>query len=213
MDFFQTIDNKFYEKYFQTEKYKEILKNTKSLKDFGELDFHAMIDFKKDDYVITHCNLNLLQSGFSKRAWTILPKDTYKSNGRVRHEQINIQIGPIMNIQIHSYQSGEISEKIDIPSYDVGSIDHFDIYIFRNNNLIGGKPFEKISIKDLIVKNDFLGNNEKARETCFLEFLSDKKGESDLLSHDKSIFLLTKLCESVASKKNKIVYKEEKNDK
>ena len=119
MDFFQTIDNKFYEKYFQTEKYKEILKNTKSLKDFGELDFHSMIDFKMDDKIITHCTLNLMQSGFSKRAWKNLPKDTYKANGRVRHERVNIHVGPILNIQIHSYQSYEVNEKSDILKDDI----------------------------------------------------------------------------------------------
>ena len=211
-DFFETLDNSFYEKVFKTSQYKEILNNKEDVKDFGELDFHAMIDFKKDDDIITHCNLNLLQSGFSKRAWTELPNDTYKSNGRVRHERIDIQIGPIMNIQIHSYQSSEINEKNDIANYEVGSSDHFDIYIFRNNNLIGEKAFEKISIKDLIDKNDFLGNNEKAREKCFLEYLNDIKGQSDLLKHETSIYLLTKLCESVANKTNRVECEWGKNE-
>ena len=206
-DFFNTVDNDFYEKNLNTTRFSNILTNKESVKEFGELDFHAMIDFKKDDYIITHCNLNLLQSGFSKRAWLDLPTDTYKSNGRVRHERIDIQIGPIMNIQIHSYQAVEYNEKHLIENYDIGSSDHFDIYIFRNNNLIGGKPFEKISIKDLAGTNDFYGNNEKAREQCFLEFINNKKGRSDLLRHEESIFLLMKLCESVANGKNQISFK------
>ena len=204
IDFFKTLDNDFYKKYLKTNKYENILNDSEKVKDYGELDIHSMIEFKKDDILITHCNLNLLQSGFSKRSWCELPQDTYKSNGRVRHEHINIQIGPIMNIQVHSYQSVEINEKSNIKNYDVGSIDHFDIYIFRNNNLIGGKPFEKISINELMDKNDFLGNNEKARELCFLEFLENKKSESDLLNHEDSILLLTKLCESILKKDKKI---------
>lgn len=203
-DFFTTIDNDFYKKYLNTNKYKEILANKEKVYNFGELDVHSMIDFKNNDSIITHCNLNLLQSGFSRRAWTELPEDTYKSNGRVRHERVDIQIGPIMNIQIHSYQSHEIHEKSDIPDYEIGSNDHFDIYVFRNSNIIGGKPFEKISIKELLKKNDFFGNNEKAREMCFLDFINDKKGESDLLKHDESILLLTKLCESVSNGTNSI---------
>ena len=206
-DFFETLDNNFYKKTLRTNEYFEILLNKESVNNFGELDFHSMLDFKKDDYIITHCNLDLLQSGFSKRAWTKLPSDTYKSNGRVRHETINIQIGPIMNIQIHSYQSGEINEKSEIVNYDVGSIDHFDIYVFRNNNLIGGKSFERISISDLVSKNDFLGNNEKARETCFLEYLNNVKGESDLLRHNLSVLLLSKLCESVSKGNNSLDFK------
>ena len=39
---------------------------------------------------------------------------------------------------------------------------------------------------------------------CFLEFINDKKSESDLLKHDKSILLLTKLCESISNGTNKI---------
>lgn len=206
-DFFETLDNDFYKNILGTNEYSKILSNKEKVNNFGELDFHAMLDFKKDESIITHCNIDLLQSGFSKRAWTKLPIDTYKANGRVRHEMVNIQIGPIMNIQIHSYQSEEINKKSEIKNYDVGSIDHFDIYVFRNNNLIGGKSFEKISISDLVHKNDFLGNNEKAREKCFLEYLNDKKGESDLLKHDLSILLLSKLCESVSKKNNVLEFK------
>ena len=97
--------------------------------------------------------------------------------------------------------------KSEIVNYDVGSIDHFDIYVFRNNNLIGGKSFERISISDLVSKNDFLGNNEKARETCFLEYLNNVKGESDLLRHNLSVLLLSKLCESVSKGNNSLDFK------
>ena len=106
-----------------------------------------------------------MQSGFSRRSWYNLPKDIYKGNGRVRHERLNIEVGPLMNIQIHSYQAYEISEKERIFNNNVGSIEHFEIYIFRNCNLIGGKPFEKIDL-DTLSDNDkqyFCDKNEKAR--------------------------------------------------
>ena len=112
-----------------------------NFKNFGEIDFHSIINFKKDDKTITHCTLNLIQSGFSWRSWCNLPQDIYKGNGRVRHETLNIEVGPLMNIQIHSYQDYENSEKERIINNNVGSIDHFEIYIFRNCKLIGGKPF------------------------------------------------------------------------
>lgn len=201
-DFFYNIDNNFYKSCFNTNKFFEILKKPNLTIKFGELDFHSMMDFKSQNNIVTHCSFNLLQSGFSKRAWTELPNDIYKSNGRVRHERINIQIGPIMNIQIHSYQAFEINEKIDFDNYGIGGKDHFDIYIFRNSNLIGGKAFEKISIKDLINKeNDsFLGNNEKAREICFCSFFNNDVNNSNLLAHQKSILLLSNMCKSIASK-------------
>ena len=73
-----------------------------TFKNFGEIDFHSIINFKKDDKTITHCTLNLIQSGFSWRSLCYLPKDIYKGNGRVRHERLNIEVGPLMNIQIDS---------------------------------------------------------------------------------------------------------------
>ena len=207
-DFFKTIENDFYKLYLNTNKFENILTNPSFVKGFGELDFHAMIDFKQDNDILTHCSLNLMQTGFSKRAWTELPKDTYKANGRVRHERINIQVGPLLNIQIHSYQANEINDSIKLPKNSPGGIDHFDIYIFRNTKLIGGEVFEKVSLKDLDKDKDlFIGNNEKARERCFLDFINNNSQDSDLLKHQKSILLLTKLCESIASNRNIINFK------
>ena len=42
--------------------------------------------------IITASFLNLLQFGFSRRAWTYHPLDNYKGNGRVRHETLNLQM-------------------------------------------------------------------------------------------------------------------------
>ena len=88
--------------------------------------------------MLTYANLNLLHYGFSRRAW-IESKDYYKSNGRIRHESINIQVGTLMNVQVHSYQSKEIKDRTDCTSEEeVGGLEHFDIEIYRNSDLIGG---------------------------------------------------------------------------
>ncbi len=205
-DFMNNIDNNFYHNYMNTNKFDKIFNEKNLVNDFGELDIHAIMDFKKGNDIITNCSFNLMQSGYSRRSWVELPIDTYKSNGRVRHERINIQVGPLMNVQIHSYQAQEINDQRKINEYDVGGLNHFDIYIFRNEKIIAGKPFEKISIKDLTMKSEteFLGNNEKARERCFYNFLFTEKRTSDLLEHQKSILLLEKMCEAIASNKGKI---------
>jgi len=206
-DFFKTIDNDFYNKFLHTNKFHDILKDSDKVSSFGELDFHSMIDFKIDNNVITHCSLNLMQSGFSKRAWTKLPEDTYKANGRIRHERVNIHVGPLLNIQIHSYQSYEKHEKTNLSKDEIGGIDHFDIYIFRNTNIIGGKSFEKISLKEIDNGDVMLGNNEKARLKCFLNYINNRESESDLKYHKQSILLLEKLCESISNHTNKINFK------
>jgi predicted dehydrogenase len=202
-DSLTVINDQDYQNLFRTHKFDNIFKISENkFKNYGEIDFHSIINFKKDDKTITNCTLNLMQSGFSRRSWSNLPKDIYKGNGRVRHERLNIEVGPLMNIQIHSYQAYEISEKERIFNNNVGSIEHFEIYIFRNCNLIGGKPFEKIDL-DTLPDNDkeyFCDKNEQARENCFISFLDNKNDESDLLRHKNAIDLTWKAFEIMATK-------------
>ena len=204
VDFFTVFNNYDYKKILRTNRFEEVLKNQEQFRDFGEIDFHSIINFKSKDKLITNCSLNLMQSGFSKRAWCTLPKDTYKSNGRVRHERVNIQIGPLMNIQIHSYQAYEIKDREKMCNNSVGSVEHFDIYVFRNNELIGGKAFEFLDIATLSDKEKkyFIGYNEKARENCFINFLLNIDDSSDLLEHRASIELTEKAYETLSRKKN-----------
>lgn len=202
-DSFYVINAQDYRNIFNTNEFDEFfVKKIPNFNNFGEIDFHSIINFKNKDKTITNCSLNLMQSGFSRRSWCSLPKDIYKGNGRVRHERLNIQVGPLMNIQIHSYQAYEISDNEKPHNNDVGSIEHFDIYVFRNAKLIGGKPFEFINIASLSEKDKkyFFGYNEKARENCFLSFLDNTNQDSDLLKHKKSIELVSKAYEIMATK-------------
>jgi hypothetical protein len=204
-DFLNVINNDNYKLIFNTEKFNEIFeeeKNNNIYKNYGEIDFHSIINFKQDDKIITNCSLNLMQSGFSKRSWIELPKDIYKGNGRIRHERLNINVGPLLNIQIHSYQAYEINDKDKFLNNNVGSVEHFDIYIFRNSKIIGGKSFELIDIATLSDKDKefFNGYNEKARENCFLSFLNNSNCDSDLLNHKNSIEIVQKAYEIMATK-------------
>ena len=202
-DSLTVINNQDYQKLFNTGKFNNIFNmEENTFKNFGEIDFHSIINFKKDDKTITNCTLNLMQSGFSRRSWCDLPQDIYKGNGRVRHERLNIEVGPLMNIQIHSYQAYEFFEKERIFNNNVGSIEHFEIYIFRNYKLIGGKPFEKFDL-DTISDDDqafFCDKNEQARENCFISFLENINHESDLLRHKDAINLTWKAFEIMATK-------------
>jgi hypothetical protein len=112
--------------------YYELWRNEKYLQ-MGELDILALFEFSRGSQVVTTCSLNLLQSGFTRRAWTTLPADNYKGNGRVRHETLNLQVGPLMNIQVHSYQAYEIKEHDNesIDHHAAGGLEHFDIQILR----------------------------------------------------------------------------------
>ena len=175
-------------------KYYELNKNPKFNK-FGEKNYYTSIDFKNNNnQLITHANLNLLHYGFSRRGW-IQSKDYYKNNGRIRHESINIQVGTLMNIQIHSYQSKEIKDRTNsyLLEEQVGGLEHFDIDIYRNSDLIGGKPFERIKLGDLYSekeKKNILGYNELSREVYLTNFLKGKCDRGDVKDQSLAIEIL-----------------------
>lgn len=175
----------------------------------GELDMLALLEFSRDSHVVTTCSLNLLQSGFSRRAWTNLPIDNYKGNGRVRHETLSLQMGPLMNIQVHSYQAHEIKERHN-SAYDhdsAGGLEHFDIHIFRNSEIIGGPAHEIFKGKDLFPQkiessNHFIGFNEYARFECLSDFLNGKMGKSMLQAQTFTIDLVTHAYISMCRKRS-----------
>lgn len=163
----------------------------------GEVDSYTNFSLRDGDHpldrenVISFGHLDMLQSGFSNRAWYDLPKDTYKGNGRLRHEYINLHIGPLFNIQLHSYQSGRMD---DHSKYDVGGMEHQEVNFFRNDKLIGGKPFDTINFgKDMRDKYSsdlpqYLGQNEASRYIIFKKLLDGKKSstliENQLLTNE-----------------------------
>ena len=168
-------------------------KNT-NLKGYGEKNYYGLLSFyNENNRLITTVNMNLLHYGFSRRGW-IDSRDFYKSNGRIRHEKINIQVGSLMNIQVHSYQSKEISERKKLlEEINTGGLEHFDIDIYRNVELIGGKAYERIRLCDLyddINQAHFNGYNEYSREECLTEFLNNSSAKSDLNKHQLAMNIL-----------------------
>ena len=165
---------------------------------YGEKDYHGLLTFyNKDGFTITTANLNLLHNGVSRRAW-IETKDFYKSNGRIRHERINIEIGHLLNIQVHSYQSKEICERTD-DEENVGGLEHFDIYFF-NNPLVDDKPFKKIHLGDMYSdkeKKEFLGYNELSREVFLNNFLNNKECKGDIMDQALAIEILYSCAKGV----------------
>lgn len=161
---------------------------------FGEKNFYGLLKFtNKHKQIITTANLNLLHYGFSRRGW-IQSRDYYKKNGRIRHERINIQVGTLLNIQVHSYQSKQISDRKDnLTEEQTGGLEHFDIDIYRNVDIIGGKPYERIKLGDLYTekeKKEFLGYNELSREIYLTKFLNGKSKKGDIKNQALGIEIL-----------------------
>ena len=173
---------------------------------YGEKNFYGNIGFyNSSNRLITTANINLLHYGFSRRGW-FESRDYYKKNGRIRHERINIQVGPLLNIQVHSYQSKEIKDRTNsIEETLTGGLEHFDIDIYRNDDIIGGIPFQRIQLKDLygdeLGKENFIGFNEFSREEFVNSFLSDDVGKGDLKEQALGMEILYSASKIIYDKK------------
>lgn len=198
-DFLHLCNQEDYSRLFQGSDYQSIFSNLGELqfKSFGELDFFGLLQLFQEGKRLTTCSLNLLQTGFSRRAWTDLPKDTYKSNGRVRHERINLQFGHLFNMQVHSYVGSEAREKIALDPLEVGGLRHFDIYLFRNSSLIGGEPFQRLNSSDFTKDLDS-SFNEQSRAECLFRFLENKPSLSSLKDHQFGIHILSNALQAIA---------------
>ncbi len=165
-----------------------------SFSKFGEKNFYGMMQFQNYHHqTITTAQLNLLHYGFSRRGW-IESRNYYKENGRIRHERVNIHVGTLLNLQIHSYQSKEICDRGNLQDEEkVGGLEHFDIHIYRNTAMIGGKPFEEIKLGSLYSEKEkagMLGYNELAREEFLKNFLNGKCPKGDLADQALAIEIL-----------------------
>lgn len=203
-DLFNQIDAETCEKMFDRQELRDFYKTYRrqDYQQYGELDANILVQLMRGPNVITTGSINLQQNSFSKRGWFDLPKDTYKGNGRVRHERINIQVSHFLNIQVHSYQSAGADTGAIEPG-SVGSEDHFDIYVFRNSKIVGGQDFQKISVgKEMKERHGtdayYLGHNEEAREKTLLNFIQGKDDESELAEHKLTNQLLSNIYLSMA---------------
>lgn len=151
--------------------------------DYGEIDATVLVRLLKDGVNMANITINLLHNSFSRRDWVIPGADLYKGNGRVKHEYHNIQQGPFQNIQIHSYQAKDKHQHNNKRDYKVGGNNHFDIYIFRNIGMLGGKhPLEVITMKDLSALHKFDDSKlltEQAKTAVIAEFLGFIQGDLD----------------------------------
>ena len=132
----------------------------------------------------------------------------YNGNGRVRHEYYNIEQGPYQNIQIHSYHSGQENILSKAQDYKIGGNEHFDIFVFRNNEILGGEPLQVVRLNKL--RNDAEGLNtvEQAKHSIVQEFIEIACGKrlpldtkSDLSSHDLTVTLFSLIYRSGIERK------------
>lgn len=104
----------------------------------GELDANIQVTCYCRGDVIALAQINLQHNGFSRRSWLKAGPDLYKGIGRVRHEAHEIRSGPMQTICIDSRQANHIHDKSKPSTTLVGSDNHYDLRVFRNNGILGG---------------------------------------------------------------------------
>ncbi len=182
----------------------------RKIRNYAEIDSFNIVRLLRKGENICNISVNLLHSSFSRRSWAMPNADRYKSNGRVKHQQFIVQQGPFQCIQIHNYQSKSLHDTDNSAEFDVGGNNHFDIYVFRNVDMYGGgKPFYKISARDLEEEKTTRLITEKAKDRILLEFISFMMGtvtRDELLSnidtHDVPVKIMSGVCQSSACLSN-----------
>jgi thymidylate kinase len=172
--------------------------------DYGELDAFLQFQFFSSKGLQTTCALSLLQNSFSTRSSFQVSDDMYKGVGRVRHERLVVNIGPLLSVHVHSYQAdGKDAEaaKLCDPPFGVGHPHHFEVLVFRNSALVGGSAFERFSFGEHWSTQStfhFYGHNEAAREVLFRKFLIGDSHKLEFSSHRRSVVLLMCALKSIS---------------
>lgn len=198
-DFLHQISESDYENLYKSDKTSPYFRGEqlKQMRGFGELDLNVLCQLKQNDYVITTGLINLLQNSYCKRAWMELPEDTYKSNGRVRHEHLNVQVSHLLNIQAHVYATGD--KKCNIEPMGLNP-ENYRIMIFRNSDLVGGKTFEQHYFEDIMLK-EYNGKpykqslNGQAKEDIVRKWVEGRPTESNFYDHSNTVKFMSKIYE------------------
>lgn len=201
-DYFAQLTPADYSRFFSQDKLPTFASKdrlAKITKDYGEIDLFTQLVFKRGKDVICTTQSSLLHNSYSRRSWPKPRKDLYKGNGRVKQEHYFIEQGPFQALHIHSYQS--FTKSAGLLPYDRNGKEHFEIHIFRNSKLLGGKSYERISAKDFIktapdttrLKIELEGKALVMEE--FFDFISKKTNRnllrSDFFEHVNTVRLMS----------------------
>jgi predicted dehydrogenase len=145
--------------------------------DYGEIDVSGVVTLKHQDVAIANLSVNLLHNGYAQRTWLMPGDDLYKGNGRVKHEQHNIQQGPFQNIQIHSYQASDKHHDTGAEQHETGGNNHFDVHVYRNPMVAAGRPALQIYkwadvLAEMAQSHSTLLASEAAKHEITAQFVS-----------------------------------------
>ena len=178
----------------------------------GELDAEAVMTLRSGGVPFSIASLGLLHDSYSRRAWLLPDRDLYKGNGRVKHEDHSIQVGPFLNVRVQSYQSKDRHD-VCAPGEDElpGGNNHYELLVFRNERMIGGRPFERFTLRDLPGAESFDPGSlfiAQVKDRCLDEWLGairnpgtpDDRLMSAFSDHRMGVRLLSALYRAIAAR-------------
>lgn len=179
----------------------------------GEIDASATLSLRRAGVPFSMATLDLLHNSYSRRAWLAPDRDLYKGNGRVKHEDHSIEVGPFLNVRIQSYQSKDRHD-VCLPEEDEqpGGNNHFELLVFRNERMIGGRAFERVPLREIGAARGFSGDTlfiTQVKECAIREGLdaiaNPGTADSDLRSafsdHRIGAHLMAAIYESYVSRR------------
>ncbi len=177
-DFYRYFGKVFHEKVDVYEK-EEHYDNLELLKNLEAMAISAIIDYQDpDEHSLTRARLELAQSGLLTEPWFDLPEDVYQGDREVRQELLDISVGPLITIKAFGFQASEGTDKNQL-----GGFDQFQIRVFRNTAIIGGKPVEVFEF----------GQAEVAEFDQLRDYFLDKDSSSSIRKQKEALSLLAEL--------------------
>jgi hypothetical protein len=164
------------------------------MEDVGETDVLVIGEVGNANNGKTMFSLKLLDTSVSKRRDGKPLKNPYFEGGRMRQEQVIVDVGHLCSVTVSSDA---------MPPEDVRTSENFSIRILRNSGIVGHKPIERIERRDLsalcqITDHEIL--NVKARQDQLLDFLRGGDGNSSLTSHRDGVRVLHALFQNLTGR-------------
>ena len=168
----------------------------------GEVDLFVIGKLSEGQHARTTLNLQLMQSSISRRPSGDPPVDPYKGAGRIRHERVSVHVGPLLKIEVHSYQSHEVRDPNPQREYGPGHLDHFDLHIYRSP-LLDGPRFERREIGGAlgVSSSHHIGHNERARISLLETFLGGDERGSSLEEHIRTHELICAIYDQLGEER------------
>jgi predicted dehydrogenase len=208
-----------YQQFFGPEAFRDFFEahDPRDFEGFGETESCSVIQLLRDGRVVTSGTIRLVDTTVSRRAWPHTPPNVNIGNGRIRHSQLTVSVGPLLTVQLHSYESYERRFRADHPGDPAapGNWDHEDVYVFRNHQLIGDLPrplggpaFQRLRGRDLADEFAYPGGSdddrctlERGQRQMLDEFLAGKPPATTLERYGRTCRLLSLLLQASAQER------------